>query len=125
MEKTGGDRRMWAAVIAAGAAMVLCFALRSTAMKPLDRLPWEQPAVAQVREEGLVDVNAAGVEELMALPGIGKVRAQAIVDHREINGPYRYPEDLIRVKGIGEGILEDILDQITTGGQQDAQNIGG
>lgn len=125
MEKAGGDRRMWAAVIAAGAAMMLCFALRSTAMGPLDRLPREQPAAAQAREESLVDVNAAGVEELTALPGIGEARARAIVDDREANGPYRYPEDLIRVKGIGEGILEDILDQITTGGRQDAQNIGG
>ena len=61
----------------------------------------------------------------MSLPGIGQVRAQAILDDREENGPYRYPEELVRVKGIGEGILENILDQITTGGYADAQNTGG
>ena len=71
-----------------------------------------------------MDINTAGLEELTALPGIGEVRAQAILDDRAANGPYRYPEDLIRVRGIGEGILEDILDQITTGGQGYAQNIG-
>ena len=61
----------------------------------------------------------------MALPGIGERRAQAILDDRAANGPYRYPENLIRVKGIGEGILSDILEQITTGGNENAQDIGG
>ncbi|RAZ45836.1 helix-hairpin-helix domain-containing protein, partial [Klebsiella oxytoca] len=64
-----------------------------------------------------VDVNTAGLEELMTLPGIGEVRAQAILVYRAEHGPFRYPEELIRVKGIGEGILSGILDQITTGGQ--------
>ena len=116
--------RVLAAAIAAGAAMVLCFALRSTAMEPIRHLP-APPAGAEAREAGGVDINTAGLEELMSLPGIGRVRAQAILDDREENGPYRYPEDLIRVDGIGEGILEDILDQITTGGYADAQNTGG
>lgn len=124
MKGTGADRRMWAAVIAAGAAMVLCFALRSTTMTSLDPLSWEPP-VSEAREEGLVDLNTAGLEELMALPGIGEVRARAILEDREANGPYRYPEELVRVKGIGEGILGDILDQITTGGDEIAQNTGG
>ena len=125
MKGTGADRRMWAAAIAAGAAMALCFALRSTAMTSLDPLPWEPPAPAQVQEEGLVDLNTAGLEELTALPGIGEVRARAILEDRAANGPYRYPEELIRVKGIGEGVLGAILDQITTGGDEIVQNTGG
>ena len=72
-----------------------------------------------------MDVNAAGLEELMTLPGIGEVRAQAILDDRAANGPFRYPEDLIRVKGIGEGILSGIVDQITTGGNEDAEDFSG
>jgi len=72
-----------------------------------------------------VNVNTAGLDELMALPGIGQIRAQAILDDRAANGPYRYPEDLIRVKGIGEGILSGILDQITAGGEGDAQDLSG
>ena len=61
----------------------------------------------------------------MTLPGIGEVRAQAILDYRAEHGPFRYPEELIRVKGIGEGILSGILDQITTGGQDHAENLSG
>lgn len=125
MKGTGADRRMWAAVMAAGAAMVLCFALRSMSAAAPDPLPWEPPAAAGVREEGRVDINTAGLEELMSLPGIGEVRARAILEDRAANGPYRYPEELIRVKGIGEGVLGNILDQITTGGDGIAQNTGG
>lgn len=125
MKLSDGDRRALAAVIAAGAAMVLCFALRSTAVTHMEPLAWEPPAAAAPAREGLVNVNTAGLEELMALPGIGEVRARAIIRDREENGPYRYPEHLIRVKGVGEGILAEILDQITTGGDEIAQDIGG
>lgn len=125
MKLSWAQLRTLAAAAAAGGAMLLCFAGRGAAMAALDRLPYEPPSLSQVWDEGLVDVNEAGLEELMSLPGIGRVRAQAILDDRAENGPYRYPEDLIRVKGIGEGILEDILDQITTGGKENAQNFGG
>ena len=116
MKLTRGDRWMGAVTIAAGAAMVLCFAARSTTMTSLDRLPYEPPAIAETVEGDLVNINTAGLEELMTLKGIGEVKAQAIIGDREINGPFVYPEDLTRVKGIGEGTLANILDQITTGG---------
>lgn len=61
----------------------------------------------------LVDINTATAEELEALPGIGETRAAAIVEYREANGPFRRIEDLTQVAGIGEGILEQIGDEIT------------
>ena len=102
-----------AAAIAAGAAMVLCFALRSTAMGPFQQLAHERPAAVYARGGERVDINTAGLEELMSLPGIGRARAQAILDDRAANGPFRYPEDLTRVSGIGEGILQGLLEYIT------------
>lgn len=60
-----------------------------------------------------VNINTATVQQLQGLPGIGQVRAQEIVADREKNGPFRIPEDLLRVSGIGEGTLNGILDYIT------------
>lgn len=51
---------------------------------------------------GLVNLNTAGVEELDELPGVGEATARAIVEDRELNGPFSAPEDLMRVSGIGE-----------------------
>lgn len=65
------------------------------------------------RDDGKNQHQHAGLEELQTLPGIGEKRAQAIVDDREANGPFRIPEDLTRVSGIGEGILANIIDSIT------------
>lgn len=60
-----------------------------------------------------ININTADETQLQSLPGIGQVRAAAIVAEREENGPFRIPEDLIRVSGIGQGTLEEILDFIT------------
>ena len=49
----------------------------------------------------------------MTLPGIGEKRAADIIADREANGPFRMPEDLTRVSGIGEGILEGLLEYVT------------
>ena len=61
---------------------------------------------------GTVDVNAADVETLCLLNGVGSVRAAAIVAEREANGRYHYPEDLLAVKGIGASILAKIRSQL-------------
>ena len=121
---TTPDIRVPAVCMAAGAAMLLCFAARSTAMTVPDSLPWETPAEVRIAE-GAVNINTAGLEELMTLPGVGEVRARAILDDREANGPFVYPEDLVRVKGIGEGVLAGLLDQITTGGYKNAEDFSG
>ena len=55
-----------------------------------------------------LDVNSAGWYELMALPKIGEKRARAIVEYREKYGPFGSPEDLLKVKGMSPGVLEEI-----------------
>ena len=72
-------------------------------------------AVEPLRESFRVDLNTAGVDELMTLPGIGEKRAEDIIAYRQANGPFRIPEELTEVPGIGEGILEGLIDYVTTG----------
>ena len=62
-----------------------------------------------------VNINKATVEELKALPGIGQAKAEAIVKDREANGPFKSPEDITRVSGIGPKMLEKIKDEIAVG----------
>ena len=68
---------------------------------------------------GKVDLNTATAEELMTLPGIGEKRAADIIAYREANGPFRIPEDLTRVSGIGEGILAGLIDQVTVSQEEE------
>lgn len=56
---------------------------------------------------GPVNVNTADAETIAAeLQGIGLSRAQAIVEYRKANGPFKSADELIAVQGIGERTLE-------------------
>jgi competence protein ComEA len=56
---------------------------------------------------GPVNVNTADASTLAReLDGIGPAKAQAIVEYRQQNGPFRSAEDLLKVQGIGERVLE-------------------
>jgi competence protein ComEA len=61
---------------------------------------------------GLVDLNSAGVAELDALPGIGPVLAQRIVDHRSREGPFRSVDQLDDVPGIGPAIFAELAELV-------------
>jgi len=64
-------------------------------------------------KEGKININYATKSELMELPGIGEVKAQAIIDYREENGPFISIEDIKEVSGIGDKTFEKIKDKIT------------
>ena len=71
----------------------------------------EEEMKAEVAKK--VNINTASVEELAALKGIGEKTAQAIVEYRDANGPFKSIEDIKNVKGIGDKKFEDLKDSIT------------
>lgn len=60
-----------------------------------------------------VNLNQAGAEELMTLTGIGKSRAEAIIQYRRESGPFRSIEEIMNVSGIKESAFEKIRNDIT------------
>jgi len=58
-------------------------------------------------DDGQVDINSASLKELDKLDGIGKTKAQAIIDSR----PFDSVDDLVDVAGIGDATLEKIISQ--------------
>ena len=64
---------------------------------------------------GAININTADMTALMELPNIGEVKAKAIIAYRETKGPFKKPEDLLNIKGIGEKTLEKLKPHITLG----------
>ena len=64
-------------------------------------------------KQGTININTATLEELQTIKGIGKKKAEAILQYRKEHGVFRTKEDLLQVKGIGKKALEAIESQVT------------
>jgi len=62
--------------------------------------------IAKAKPTTLVDINQANALALQTLPGIGPTLAMRIVMHRRAHGPFREPDGLIEVEGIGSKRFE-------------------
>ncbi len=72
------------------------------------------PVLWAGEEAKKVNINQASVEEITLLKNIGPKYAERIIQYRQTNGPFKSPEDLMKVKGIGPKTLELNKDLITT-----------
>lgn len=73
-------------------------------------------AVGESAPAGPIDVNTANAVELTVLPGVGPVRAAAIVRLREERGAFGSLDELLAVKGIGPVTLERLKPLAVAGG---------
>ena len=62
---------------------------------------------------GRVNLNLADRDSLMQLPGIGEVRAAAIIEYRELHGVFSAPEELMNIEGIGEKSYSRLKELVT------------
>lgn len=72
----------------------------------------EDEVLTEASGDGRVNINTAGKEELMTLPGIGEAKAEAILSYREQHGKFSTAEALMEVSGIGEGVFSRLRDRI-------------
>ncbi len=64
--------------------------------------------------QGTVDINRAGLTELVILPNIGPVIAVKIVEYRNMHGLFESIEDIKKVEGIGGGTFNAVRHYIST-----------
>src|SRR5262245_34790092 len=86
---------IWAAAVLAGSLVAASVVAQSASQAPADSSA-AKPAASSV------NLNTATVEQLEALPGIGRKTAELILQYRQKNGPFKKVEELMNVKGIGE-----------------------
>lgn len=113
--------RITLAVTAVVLCAVLGYFLVGQTPQPLDLILMEESSPGGGENSLSVDLNTATEEELILLPGIGPVRAEAILAYREEHGPFQSVEELLCVNGIGEGVLAKIMPFVTVcgGGMED------
>ncbi len=67
---------------------------------------------SQTSENERININTANITQLMTLPGIGEVKASAIIRYRQEHGGFQNIDEVLLVNGIGSGIYAQIADQI-------------
>lgn len=71
------------------------------------------PATAGAEPAGKVNLNTATAAQLEALPGVGPVLAQRILDYRQRKGRFSSVRQLLEVEGIGDKKFASLKDHVT------------
>lgn len=82
-------------------------------IKPAQRMEEAPGGMQEDTKEKKINLNTAGKEELMTLPGIGEAKAEAVLEYRKRVGAFRVVEEIKNVSGIGEALFEQIKDRIS------------
>jgi len=65
-----------------------------------------------------ININSADKAALMEVRGVGEVRAQAIINYREKNGPFKSVDQLAEVEGIGMATIDANRELLTVGSNE-------
>lgn len=86
---------------------------QKTRQKEEDNLHQELEDYVGVDEEDLINLNTAGVVDLVRLPGIGPNIAKKIIEYRDSHGNFYDSKEIMRIKGIGQSTYKDIEQYLT------------
>lgn len=76
----------------------------------------------KVQLKGQLNINTAGLEDLVLLPGIGPSTAAKIITFRK-DSPFESLDHLVKVRGIGRKTLERIRSYLTLTGPSDLERV--
>jgi competence protein ComEA len=79
----------------------------------LNRIELRIPLQGEAEEPQKIDLNRAPAWLLEALPGIGEVKAQAIISYRAKSGFFKNTSELMKVEGIGHALFDQIKELVT------------
>ena len=100
-------------VVTALVSLFAAFVCVAVSVPPAAAAPTPRAeTVASAAKEDKVDINHASVKDLMSLDGVGHKLAEKIVEYRDAHGPFRRPEDLRKVEGIGGALWEKNRERI-------------
>jgi competence protein ComEA len=68
--------------------------------------------VTATKADAPVNINTAGVKQLMTLEGVGQKVAEKVVEYRTAHGPFKKPEEIRKVQGIGPALWEKNRERI-------------
>jgi competence protein ComEA len=71
-------------------------------------------ASATVGSDAKVNINTASAKELTTLGGVGPKLAERIVEYRDTHGPFKKPEDLKKVDGVGKALFDRNRERVVT-----------
>jgi competence protein ComEA len=94
-------------------AVNLSLRLRDEQQVHVPQLAGSSMAENESTQSALVDLNSASLVELDALPGIGPVTAERILDHRTKVGPFAQVDDLLTLKLVSAAAFEKIRPLVT------------
>ena len=99
---------VWAAVIILACGLIRILGWR------VDKVTATQAVSAKAMSSFVpLDINRAGISELIELPGVGPVLAQRIVMFRQARGNFTVIEELDQVKGVGPKLLESLKGKVS------------
>lgn len=82
-------------------SLIVCLTV-TVAVGAQESTPRTQAPKASAAAASTVNINTATPAQLQKLPGIGAATATRIVEYRQKNGPFKKPEELMNIRGIGE-----------------------
>ncbi|WP_337881467.1 helix-hairpin-helix domain-containing protein [Rheinheimera sp.] len=79
----------------------------------LAKAPLTVSAEAKTAVKTKLNINKASLDQLVAIPGIGEKKAQAIKEYIAANGPIKDQQQLTEVKGIGDKLAAKVAEHIS------------